>query len=260
MNLGQRLSGKVALVTGGASGIGAETARRFAEHGACVAVSDVNDVLGRQVADDIRAKGGDAAYFHLDTTEEDQWISVVRETVNRFSKLNVLANVAGLSGRHADSKTATKIGDATLDSWNAVMSVNATGVFLGIKQVIQPMRQAGGGSIINVSSIYGIVGSAHSAAYHASKGAVRTLTKCAAIQYAGDRIRVNSVHPGFVDTPMTESVHADPDLAGPRLAATPLGWFGRPYDIAMGCTYLASDEAEWMTGAELVIDGGMIAQ
>lgn len=260
MIAGHRLTGKVALVTGGASGIGAETARRFAEHGAGVAVSDVNDVLGRQVADDIRAKGGNAAYFHLDTTDEAQWISVVRETVDRFSRLNVLANVAGLSGREADKKSTTKIEDTGLESWNAVMSVNATGVFLGIKHVVRPMREAGGGSIINVSSIYGIVGSVHGAAYHASKGAVRTLTKCAAIQYAGDRIRVNSVHPGFVDTPMTEAIHADPDLARTRLAATPLGRFGRPHDIAMGCLYLASDEAEWMTGAELVIDGGMIAQ
>jgi len=260
MNLGQRLTGKVALVTGGASGIGAETARRFAEHGARVAVSDVNDDLGRQVADEIGANGGDAAYFHLDTTDEDQWVAAVRETVARYSKLNVLANAAGLSGRQADRKTTAKIEDTGLESWNAVMSVNATGVFLGIKHVVRPMRDAGGGSIINVSSIYGIVGSVHSAAYHASKGAVRTLTKCAAIQYAGDGIRVNSVHPGFVDTPMTEAIHADPDLARPRLRATPLGRFGRPHDIAMGCVYLASDEAEWMTGAELVIDGGMIAQ
>ncbi len=260
MNLGQRLTGKVALVTGGASGIGAETARRFAEHGACVAVTDVNDDLGRQVAEEIESKGGEAAYIHLDTTDEGQWVSAVGKAIDRFSKLNVLANVAGISGRHLERKSAPKIDDTTLDSWNAVVSVNATGVFLGIKHVIQPMRQAGGGSIINMSSIYGIVGSTHSAAYHASKGAVRTLTKCAAMQYADDRIRVNSVHPGFVDSPMTEAIHGDPDLAAPRLAATPLGRFGRPYDIAMGCVYLASDETEWMTGAELVIDGGMIAR
>ncbi|MFQ5955535.1 MAG: SDR family NAD(P)-dependent oxidoreductase [Kiloniellales bacterium] len=260
MTVGQRLIGTVALITGGASGIGAKTARVFAEHGAGVAVSDVNDDLGRQVADEIEAKGGDAAYFHLDTTDEEQWIAVVRQTIGRFSKLNVLVNVAGVSGREADRKTVPKIDGTRLDLWNAVMSVNATGVFLGIKHVIRPMREAGGGSIINMSSIYGIVGSAHSAAYHASKGAVRLLTKCAAIQYAGEKIRVNSVHPGFVDTPMTELVHADPELAGPRLAATPVGRFGQPYDIAMGCLYLASDEAAWMTGAELVIDGGMTAQ
>ncbi len=260
MTVGQRLKGKVALITGGASGIGAETARVFAEHGAQVAVADVNDELGRAVAQEIEAKGGSAAYLHLDTVEEEEWIVAVRQCQERFSGLNVLANVAGVSGRQADRKSVPRIDGTGLDAWNRVMSVNATGVFLGIKHAVPPMRQAGGGSIINMSSIYGIVGSAHAAAYHASKGAVRTLTKCAAIQYAGDAIRVNSVHPGFVDSAMTAILHADPALAGPRLAATPLGRFGQPTDIAMGCLYLASDEAAWMTGAELVIDGGMTAQ
>ena len=259
MSVGQRMIGKVALVSGGASGIGAETARKFAEHGASVAVSDVNDALGRQLADDINANGGNAIYIHLDATDENQWISAVRETVDRYSQLNVLANVAGRSGRQDDMKTTPKTDNTTLDFWNILLSVNATSVFLGTKHVIQPMRKAGGGSIINVSSIYGVVGSPNSAGYHASKGVVRTFTKCAAMQYAGDRIRVNSVHPGFVDTPMTAPIHADPVLAAQRLAETPLGRFGQPYDIAMGCLYLASDEAGWVTGTELVIDGGMIA-
>ncbi|MFQ5829037.1 MAG: SDR family NAD(P)-dependent oxidoreductase [Candidatus Methylomirabilia bacterium] len=260
MTIGKRLEGKVALVTGGASGIGAESAKVFAEHGAAVAVSDVNDTLGRGVVDEIESKGGSGIYLHLDTTDEEQWEKAVRKTLDRFSTLNVLVNAAGISGRLPDGSPTPKVGQTTLDSWNAVMSVNATGIFLGTKHVIEPMRTAGGGSIINISSIYGIVGSAHSAAYHASKGAVRTFSKSAAIQYAGDRIRVNSVHPGFVDTAMTQAVHSDPERAAPRLASTPLGRFGQPQDIAMGCLYLASDESQWVTGSELIIDGGMTAQ
>ena len=139
------------------------------------------------------------------------------------------------------------------------MAVNATGVFLGTKHAIEPMLAAGGGSIINISSIYGIVGSINNAAYHASKGAVRTFTKGAAAQYAARGIRVNSVHPGFVDSPMTQPIHDDPERAAPRLAQTPAGRFGQPIDIAFGCLFLASDESAWMTGAELVIDGGMTA-
>ena len=139
------------------------------------------------------------------------------------------------------------------------MAVNATGIFLGTKHAIGPMRRAGGGSIINISSICGIVGSFANGAYHASKGAVRTFSKSAAIQYAPDGIRVNSIHPGFVDSPMTEAAHGQPEVAQQRIAATPLGRFGQPIDIAMGCLYLAADESSWVTGAELVIDGGMIA-
>ena len=139
------------------------------------------------------------------------------------------------------------------------MSVNSTGVFLGTKYAIEAMLKVGGGSIINISSIYGIVGSEDNAAYHASKGAVRTFSKSAAAQYATEGIRVNSVHPGFVDSPMTQVIHDNPERAAPRLAQTPMGHFGQPIDIANGCLFLASDESRWMTGAELVIDGGMTA-
>lgn len=260
MTMGQRLIGKVALISGGASGIGAETARVFSEHGATVALADVNDALGESVAKEITDAGGEAVYFHLDTTDEARWIEVVQETVGRFGELDILANIAGVSGRRSNTGRAPKTDDTTLEDWDRVMSINSTGVFLGAKHAIGPMRDAGGGSIINISSIYGLVGSPHSAAYHASKGAVRLFTKSVAMQYAPDRIRVNSVHPGFVTSPMTEAVHSDPELSEPRLAATPLGRFGTPHDIAMGCLYLASDESEWMTGAELVIDGGMTAQ
>lgn len=158
------------------------------------------------------------------------------------------------------SQTAgPKLAEQTLEGWNQIMDINATGVFLGTRTVIAPMQRAGGGSIINISSICGIVGSFANAAYHASKGAVRIFSKAAAIQYAPDKIRVNSVHPGFVDTPMTKPGHSNPDVAKTRLQATPLGRFGTPHDIAMGCLYLASDESAWVTGSELVIDGGMTA-
>ena len=260
MTDGGRLEDKVALISGAASGIGAETARLFAREGAAVALSDVNDNLGRQVADEITAAGGRALYLHLDTAQEGEWQDAVAATIEAFSSLTILANVAGVSGRRPGGKATGRIDATELDDWNAVMAVNATGVFLGTKHVIAAMRQAGGGSIINISSIYGIAGSPQSAPYHASKGAVRTLSKSAAIQYAPDNIRVNSVHPGFVDTAMTELIHDDPKIAKWRMDQTPLRRFGQPRDIAMGCLYLASDEAAWVTGTELVIDGGYLAQ
>lgn len=259
MTVGRRLEGKVAMITGGASGIGAASARLFAEHGAGVAIADLNDNLGRQVADEISAAGGSALYRHLDTSEEDEWIEVMKAVQERFGRLDIMLNAAGVSGRGADGATSPRVEKLDIANWNHVMAVNATGVFLGTKHAIGPMLAAGGGSIINISSIYGIVGSINSASYHASKGAVRTFTKAAAAQYAAQGVRVNSVHPGFVDTPMTQPIHDDPERAGPRLAQTPAGHFGQPIDIAHGCLFLASDESRWMTGAELVIDGGMTA-
>jgi len=259
MTVGPRMPGKVALVTGGASGIGAATATAFAEHGASVVVTDVNDNLGHAVVDKIKANGGEAIYLRLDTTDEEQWIAAIAETVAKYGRLDVLPNIAGIADRQPDNKNIQKIENASVESWNKVFAVNSTGVFLGVKHAIAPMRAAGGGSIINISSIYGIVGSKGGAAYHSSKGAVRTFSKSAAIQYADDNIRVNSVHPGFVDTPLTAPAHDDPEMAAPRLAATPLGRFGVPEDIAMGCLFLASDESAWMTGSELIIDGGMLA-
>ena len=200
----RRLQGKVAMITGGASGIGAASARLFAEHGASVAVADINDNLGPLVVRDIEAAGGAACYLHLDTVDEDQWREAVQRVVERFGRLDIMLNAAGVSGRMPDGSAAPRIGEADLGNWNRIMDVNSTGVFLGTKHAIAAMQAAGGGSIINISSIYGIVGSVHNAAYHASKGAVRTFTKSAAAQYAKDGIRVNSVHPGYVDTPMTQ--------------------------------------------------------
>lgn len=259
MAVGKRLEGKVAMITGGASGIGAASARLFAEHGAAVAIADINDNLGPRVVEEIEAAGGSAMYVHLDTASEDEWREAMAAVAERFSRLDIMLNSAGVSGRLPDGSAAPRVGEANLENWNHVMAVNATGVFLGTKYAIEAMLKAGGGSVINISSIYGIVGSEHNAAYHASKGAVRTFSKSAAAQYAKEGIRVNSVHPGFVDSPMTQPVHSDPARSAPRLAQTPMGCYGQPIDIANGCLFLASDESRWMTGAELVIDGGMTA-
>ena len=206
MQPGKRLLDKVAIVSGGASGIGAETARQFAAHGASVVLCDLQDDLGRGVAKEITEADGVAEYRTLDVCSEEQWIALVADTERRYGKVNILGNIAGISGRPAGMTVqtgniaGTELKDQTLESWNRIMEVNATGVFLGTKSVIPAMQRAGGGSIINISSICGIVGSFANAAYHASKGAVRIFSKSAAVQYAKDQIRVNSVHPGFVDT------------------------------------------------------------
>jgi len=265
MQPGKRLVDKVALVTGGASGIGAETARLFAMHGARVLLTDTNTALGKNVAQEITASGGAATFAAHDVCDEAMWAAIVTQAERTHGRLDILCNIAGISGRDPKMNIQTsltagpRLAEQTLEQWNWVMQVNATGVFLGAKAAIPAMQRAGGGSIINISSICGIIGSHANAAYHASKGAVRIFSKAAAIQYAPDKIRVNSVHPGFVDTPMTKPGHANPDVARNRLAATPLGRFGTPGDIAAGCLYLASDEASWVTGSELVIDGGMTA-
>ncbi len=265
MNPGKRLLGKVAIVSGGASGIGAETARVFAAHGASVVLCDVQDDMGRAVAKEITDADGAAEYRKLDVCSEEQWIALVAATERTHGKVNILGNIAGISGRPAGMTVQVgniagmALADQTLESWNRIMEVNATGVFLGTKSVIPAMQRAGGGSIINISSICGIVGSFANAAYHASKGAVRIFSKSAALQYAKDQIRVNSIHPGFVDTPMARPGLLGNESGKARMDATPLGRFGKPIDIAMGCLYLASDEASWVTGSELVIDGGMTA-
>ncbi|MFT5449490.1 MAG: NAD(P)-dependent dehydrogenase (short-subunit alcohol dehydrogenase family) [Gammaproteobacteria bacterium] len=251
-----RLEGKVALVTGGASGIGAETSRVYAREGAKVAIADVNDKAGRGIAKEM----GDAAFYaHLDTRAEDEWQAVVKQVVDTYGRLDILVNSAGVGGRRPDGTGVPKIEEQDLEDWNRVMDVNSTGIFLGMKTVIPEMRKAGGGSIINISSIHGLVGSANNVAYHASKGSVRLATKGAALQYAAENIRVNSVHPGIVTTPINQDVNNDPELSVPRLAKTPMARFGQPIDIANGCLFLASDESGWMTGAELVIDGGYTA-
>ncbi|HEX2277129.1 MAG: glucose 1-dehydrogenase [Candidatus Tectomicrobia bacterium] len=249
-----RLQDKVALISGGARGMGAVEARLFAKEGAKVTIGDVLEDEGRKLEAEIQAAGGEALFVRLDVTREADWQQAVEATVTRFGKLDVLVNNAGISGRG-------RVEDTSIEEWNRVMEVNATGVFLGSKLAIPAMRRSGGGSIINISSQLGLVGTDHSSPqYQASKGAVRLLTKATAIQYAGEGIRANSVHPGPIVTPMTEAARADPERYTLMLSRIPLGCYGQPEDVAYGVLYLASDESRWVTGSELVIDGGWTAQ
>ena len=250
-----RLQGKSALISGGARGIGAAIARLFAAEGALVAFGDVLKEEGKQVEVEIQETGADALFIPLEVSSEEAWQHAIAATVERFGKLDILVNNAGIRGEGGAE-------DTTVESWDAVMAVNARGVFLGTKLAIPEMRRAGGGSIINISSQMGMVGSLTSgSAYHASKGAVRTFTKSAAIRHAREGIRVNSVHPGPILTPFTEGrleVGApDRELYISRI---PMGRIGTAEEVAYGVLYLASDESSFVTGSELVIDGGWIAQ
>ena len=248
-----RLQGKVALITGAARGQGAVEARMFAQEGAKVVLADVLDQEGAGVAAEIAEAGGDAVYVHLDVTNEDDWEAAVRSAVSSFGKLDILVNNAGIWRRGHVVETST-------EQWDSVLDVNAKGVFLGTKAAIPEMRKAGGGSIVNISSTAGLVGSRTSTAYSASKGAVRIFTKSTAIQYASEGIRANSVHPGPIDTDMGDQVWPDADSRERSVARTALSRMGMPQDIAYGVLYLASDEAGFVTGSELVIDGGLTAQ
>jgi cyclopentanol dehydrogenase len=250
-----KLDGKVALISGGARGQGAAEAKTFAMEGAKVVFGDILDEAGTQVEADIRAAGGEAVYVHLDVTSEADWSRAVQEAVNRFGKLNILVNNAGII------IPRVPIEERTADEWDRVMAVNAKGVFLGTKHAIPAMRRAGGGSIVNISSVAGIGQSLHQEpAYAASKGAVRIFTKVTASQHAKDKIRCNSVHPGPIDTEMLRIAMPDPQVLGQRLGRVPLGRMGMVEEIVAGVLFLASDDASYMTGAELVIDGGALAQ
>ena len=249
-----RLDGKVAIVSGGARGQGATEARMFAREGAKVVLGDVLDEEGKQVEAQINESGGEATYVHLDVTREDDWRSAVETAVSRYGKLDILVNNAGILIRKGLEET-------TVEDWDRIMGVNAKGVFLGTKLAIPAMRRAGGGSIINISSTAGLVGSPNgSPSYTASKGAVRLLTKSTAIQYAKEGIRCNSVHPGPIDTEMIRDTLNDPARLEQRMQRLPMGRVGTPEDIAYGVLYLASDESSFVTGSELVIDGGTTAQ
>ncbi len=248
-----RLQGKVALITGAARGQGAEEARMFAKEGAKVVLADVTDQEGTAVAAEIAEMGGDALYVHLDVTNEDEWDAAVQSAVASFGKLDILVNNAGIWRRGHVLETSS-------DQWDDIMDVNAKGVFLGTKAVIPEMRKAGGGSVVNISSTAGLVGSKTSAAYSASKGAVRIFTKSTAVQYAAEGIRANSIHPGPIDTDMGDQVWPDAASKVASVTRTALNRMGTPEDIAYGALYLASDESSFVTGSELVIDGGVTAQ
>ena len=249
-----RLDGKVVLISGGARGQGATEARMMAREGARVVLGDLLDDDGQKVEAEILEAGNEAIYVHLDVTKESDWRSAVREAISRYGKLDVLVNNAGILIRKG-------VEDTTEEEWDRIMAINAKGVFLGTKCAIPAMRQAGGGSIINISSTAGLTGgTGGSSAYTATKGAVRLFTKATAIQYAKENIRCNSVHPGIIDTPMVTETLADPDRLRERMERLPLGRVGTTEDVAYGVLYLASDESSFVTGSELVIDGGTTAE
>jgi NAD(P)-dependent dehydrogenase (short-subunit alcohol dehydrogenase family) len=255
----KRLEAKVCVVTGGSHGIGAATCRRLAAEGARVAIADIVEEDGRAVRDEIAAAGGEAEFWTLDVTDEARVRAVFGEVEQKWGRLDVIVNNAGIAG--ADKPTE----ELSVEEWQKVMDVNVKGVFLCTKHAIPAMRRAGGGSVVNLSSIYGIIGAPDIPPYHASKGAVREMSKTDAVLYAKEKIRVNSVHPGFIWTPLVEDL-AERSGEGKEAfrkaldARHPIGHVGEPEDIAAGIAYLASDDAKFVTGAELVIDGGYIAQ
>ena len=250
-----RLDGKVAFISGGARGMGAEEARLFAREGAKVAIGDVLEEDGRRVEAEINESGDDCLFLRLDVTSEANWQSAIAATVSRFGALHILVNNAGIGG------VGGLVEDTPVEDWDRVMDINGKGVFLGTKAAIPEMQTAGGGSIINISSQLGIVATDNtSPMYHASKGAVRILTKSTAIQFAPDGIRANSVHPGPVVTAMTERRREDPEAFALMRSRIPLGRFAEPIEIANAVLYLASDESGYVTGSEVVVDGGWVAQ
>ena len=247
-----RLNNKVAILSGGAGGVGAAQAKLFSQEGAKIVIGDMDEVAGNELAHEINKNSGHAIFIRLDVLEEKNWREIVDASLTHFGKIDILVNNAGILRTEGIIETST-------DTWNLVIDVNTKGTFLGIKHVIPTLRQNGSGSIINLSSGAGLVGSPRSAAYHASKGAVRILTKSAAIQYAHENIRINSIHPGPINTQMLQANLRAPE-GGYSPSDIPLGRYGHPDEIAYGALYLASDEANYVTGSELVIDGGRTAQ
>ena len=248
-----RLEGKVAIISGASGGMGAEEARLFAREGASVVIADIIDDDGEAVARQIEDSGGEATYIHTDVTSAESWEATVQATLDKYGKVDILVNNAGISsGSHEDP--------LDIDGWTRIMDVNSTGVYLGTRAVIPAMREAGGGSIVNISSIMGFVGGEGGhPAYHASKGAVRIFTKATAVRYGPEGIRANSIHPGFMP-PMRTSNFRSNDERQALIDLTPLRRTGETIEVANGVLFLASDEASFVTGTELVIDGGFIAR
>ena len=255
----QRMENKVVVVTGSAKGIGRATCLVLAEAGAKIAVTDILDEEGKQVVEQIRERGGIAEFSHLDTSSEKDVSKVFSKIYEQFGAIHVLVNNAGISGTNKPTHEISE------QEWDQVMDINLKGVFLCTKHAIPRIKQSGGGSIINLSSIYGIISAPDLPPYHASKGAIRVMTKTDALLYAKEGIRVNSVHPGFIWTPLVERL-ASQSKEGTEAfrqnleSRHPIGRVGQPEDIAYGILYLASDESKFVTGSELVIDGGYTAQ
>jgi NAD(P)-dependent dehydrogenase (short-subunit alcohol dehydrogenase family) len=255
-----RVQDKVCIVTGGALGIGRACVLRLVQEGAKVAVFDLHDDYGGTLADELSSQGAQVRYWRVDVASESSVRSAIDEVADRFGRVDVLVNNAGIAGANKPTHEITE------EEWDRVQAVNVKGVFFGTKHAIPHMKRAGGGSIINLSSIYGLVGAPDVPPYHASKGAVTLMSRTDSLIYAADRIRVNSVHPGYIWTPMVEqhlrdSGAVDLDSAREEVGRLhPLGHMGEPDDIAWGVVYLASDESRFMTGAALVIDGGYTAR
>ena len=247
-----RLNDKVALISGGSRGQGEAEARLFSKEGASVVIGDILEDEGKKVAAEINDAGGRALFVKLDVSSESEWEHAIGETILKFGKLNILVNNAAIT-------LTASLEDTTVEQWDAIMAVNARGVFLGTKHAMPRMREAGGGSIINISSTAAIKGNPRVAAYATSKGGVRLLTKSTALQGAVDNIRANSIYPGSIYTGMSAETLNTPEGLNRALALTPLGRIGSVEDVAYGALYLASDESSFVTGSELVIDGGRSA-
>jgi NAD(P)-dependent dehydrogenase (short-subunit alcohol dehydrogenase family) len=249
----KRLEGCVALVTGAASGIGRATAHRLASEGAIVVVSDLQDEAGEQAAAELRGAGGEALFVHLDVTDENGWAGAVERVLAERGSLGILVNNAGLGD-------LAPIEETTLSDWERTVAIDQTGVFLGMKSCGDALKASGHGSVINISSIFGTSGGfGTSPAYHAAKGAVRTLTKNVALHWATEGVRVNSIHPGFIRTPILDQARGT-EVWDAMTALTPMGRLGEPEEIAAAVAYLASDDASFVTGLELYVDGGYIAR
>ena len=245
--MSKRLEGKVALITGGASGIGAAHAQIFSDNGAKIVVCDIQDEMGAGVVDAINTGGGDAIYQHLDVTSETEWTEAIDATIKAYGSLTTLINNAG-------GGTLNGVEEEDLAGFNHTVAVCQTGVWLGMKAAMPELKKTGNGVIVNISSLYGIIGTPSMVAYHGAKGAVRLMSKSAALEYAKQGVRVNSVHPGIIKTPATDNFPKE--YLEELNTVTPIGHIGKPEDIACGSLYLCSEEAVFVTGAELVIDGG----
>lgn len=247
-----RVDGKVVIVTGGAVGMGKSHSVLLAKEGAKVVVADINEKAGQQTVAEIEKEGGSATFVALDVSKEDQWKSAVSLVMKHYGAIDVLVNNAGIIAYGPLLET-------TLADWNRICGINATGTFLGCREVAAVMKDAGGGVIVNISSVLGVVGASGMAAYQASKGAVTTLTKAAAAELAQYKIRVNAIHPGLIETPMIAQFMTDPSVVDAMLGPALIRRAGRPQEISSAVLYLASDESSYMTGAILTVDGGYTA-